>query len=203
LILNIVNTTGEFILSEYVDNAAESAAHAGDIDEGAFIGHFYGEYFLWVNVAALVLQAFVVSRVVKYLGLRGVLFALPIVAFGSYGLFAAGVGLGVARWAKTAENATDYSIMNTGKALLWLPTTREEKYKAKQAVDTLFVRIGDLVAALMFLVATAAFSANMHALALVNMGFVAVWLVLTIFVVRRHDQRVRDSQARDGEGLVQ
>ncbi len=51
------------------------------------------------------------------------------------------------RWIKTAENATDYSIMNTARQLLWLPTTREEKYKAKQAIDTFFVRGGDVLSA--------------------------------------------------------
>ena len=51
------------------------------------------------------------------------------------------------RWLKTAENSTDYSVMNTAKQMLWLPTTAEEKYKAKQAIDTFFVRAGDLLAA--------------------------------------------------------
>ena len=48
---------------------------------------------------------------------------------------------------KTAENAADYSIMNTARQLLWLPTTREEKYKAKQAIDSFFVRGGDVLSA--------------------------------------------------------
>jgi hypothetical protein len=33
------------------------------------------------------------------------------------------------------------------RQLLWLPTTREEKYKAKQAIDTFFVRGGDVLSA--------------------------------------------------------
>ena len=37
--------------------------------------------------------------------------------------------------------------MNTARQLLWLPTTREEKYKAKQAIDTFFVRGGDVLSA--------------------------------------------------------
>mgnify|MGYP000057750016 CR=1 FL=1 len=32
--------------------------------------------------------------------------------------------------AKTAENATDYSLQNTVRQILFLPTTREQKYKA-------------------------------------------------------------------------
>ena len=32
---------------------------------------------------------------------------------------------------KIAENSADYSVMNTAKQMIWLPTSREEKYKAK------------------------------------------------------------------------
>lgn len=39
--------------------------------------------------------------------------------------------LAAIRFAKIAENASDYSIMNTARQMLWLPTSREEKYKAK------------------------------------------------------------------------
>ena len=75
------------------------------------------------------------------------LLALPLIALGGYAIIAAGAGFSVVRWIKTAENATDYSIMNTARQLLWLPTTREEKYKAKQAIDTFFVRGGDVLSA--------------------------------------------------------
>ena len=58
-----------------------------------------------------------------------------------------GAGLSALLYLKIAENSTDYSVMNTGKQMLWLPTSREEKYKAKQAIDTFFVRSGDMLAA--------------------------------------------------------
>ena len=98
-------------------------------------------------MTALLLQAFVTSRLVKHRGLAGVLLALPLIALGGYAIVAAGAGFALVRWIKTAENATDYSIMNTARQLLWLPTTREEKYKAKQAIDTFFVRGGDVLSA--------------------------------------------------------
>lgn len=156
LVLNLVNTTGEYILSKAVINAAGDAfaaalAQTPDLSRDefmeAFIGEFYGEFYFYVNVLTVSIQAFVVSRIVKYLGTAGVLFALPIIALGAYGLVAAGVAFSVLRWAKSAENSTDYSVMNTARALLWLPTDRAEKYNAKQAIDTFVVRIGDLVSA--------------------------------------------------------
>ncbi|MGE3632651.1 MAG: NTP/NDP exchange transporter [Sandaracinaceae bacterium] len=187
LILNVVNTLGEFLLSDLVSDAASAAVAAGEAsDEGAFIGGFYGDFFTYVNVIALLLQALVVSRLVKHVGIKAVLFALPLVALGSYAMFAAGLGLGALRWAKTAENATDYSIMNTGKAMVWLPTRKAAKYAGKQAVDTFIVRIGDMVSALVFLVATSALHLGLTTLGIINLVLVAGWLGLTFLLVRRN-----------------
>jgi AAA family ATP:ADP antiporter len=187
VLLNVVNTTGEYILSHMVTTRAGALAAAEPgFDKGGYIGAFYGDYFFWVNVAALVLQAFLASRLVKRFGLAGVLLALPITAFGAYAIVAAGVGLTVARWAKTAENAADYSLMNTAKQLLWLPTTREEKYKAKQAVDAFFYRMGDLLAAVVVYVGVSRLGFGSRAFALVNLGFVLVWIAVGVKIVREN-----------------
>ena len=189
LVLNIVNTNGEFILSDYVVAAAPDGAAAAGMEIGPWIGSFYGEFFTYVNIIGFLLQAFVVSRIVKYTGLKGILFILPFIALGTYGLFAAGLTLATVRWAKTAENSTDYSIMNTGRAMMWLPTTRDEKYKAKQVVDTFFVRMGDVAAAVIFIIFTTVIDTGVQVVAGVNIGFILVWLLLTYLVIRGHAQR--------------
>ncbi len=66
--------------------------------------------------------------------------------------------LAVVRVMKIAENATNYSIDNTARQVLWLPTTTEMKYKAKPAIDSLFVRLGDGLAALTVLVGVQLFA---------------------------------------------
>ena len=147
VLLNLVNTVGEFILGKAVVTMAEARAGMAGFSKEAFIGEFYGSYFLWVNLATILIQAFLVSRLIKRLGMGGAFLALPVVALGVYGVAAAGAGLATLRWLKTAENSTDYSVMNTAKQMLWLPTSPAEKYKAKQAIDTFFVRMGDLLAA--------------------------------------------------------
>jgi ATP:ADP antiporter, AAA family len=187
VLLNVVNTTGEFILSHMVTAHADTlAAAAGSFDKKAYIGAFYGNYFLWVNVAALVLQGFVASRLVKLFGLAGVLFALPLIAVGAYGFIALGATISIVRWAKTAENSADYSVMNTAKQLMWLPTSREEKYKAKQAVDAFFYRIGDLTAAAVVFVGTAWLGLGPRGFSVVNLLFIAVWLLLGLQIVREN-----------------
>lgn len=187
LVLNLVNTSGEFMLSDVVVGMA-NAVSPDSI--GSWIQGFYADFNFWVSIIAFLLQALLVSRIVKYTGLKGVVFILPIVAFGVYGLFALGAGFAIIRWSKTAENSTDYSIMNTGKAMLWLPTTREEKYKAKQTVDTFFVRFGDLAAAIIFIVATTVLSLGIREVAGINLVLVVVWLFLTFSVLKKHDKLV-------------
>jgi AAA family ATP:ADP antiporter len=187
ILLNIVNTVGEYILSHMVvARATDAAAADPSFDRNAYIGAFYGNYFLWVNLAAVVLQILAAPRLIKRFGLSGVLLALPFIALGAYGFVALGATLAAVRWAKTAENSTDYSIMNTAKQLLWLPTSREEKYKAKQAVDSFFVRLGDMAAALVVFAGTSWLALEARGFAVANVVLILAWLAVAGVVLREH-----------------
>jgi AAA family ATP:ADP antiporter len=76
--------------------------------------------------------------------------------------------------------------MNTAKQLLWLPTSREEKYKAKQAVDSFFVRTGDLVAAIVVFLGTTLLALEARGFALMNLGFAVVWLSIAVVLLREN-----------------
>jgi len=187
LALNVVNTLGEYIVSRSVLEAASAAVADGRAASvSAYVGSFYGTYFFWVNILAVGMQSLLAARVVKIAGAAGAVLALPIVAFGVYGLVAMGVGFSTLRWAKTLENATDYSLMNTGRQLLWLPTSREQKYKAKQAMDTFFVRAGDLVAAGVVFVAATWFQWDSAGFARLNLAIVVAWLGLGVLALRSY-----------------
>lgn len=186
-LLNLVNTNGEYILSRFVLETALALESAGEIASvGAYIGQFYGDFFSVVNIATMLVQGLLVSRLLKYGGLAAVLAVLPIVALGAYGLVVLGGGLALFRWAKTAENTSDYSIMNTAKAIVWLPTSRAEKYKAKQAVDTLVVRAGDLAATGLMVVGTQVWTWSVRGFAAVNVALIALWLVASVALWRRN-----------------
>ena len=100
-----------------------------------------------VNLTSFLLQLVVTSRLIRYMGVRGAMFILPVLALVNYSIIAIAPILLVVRIGKIAENATDYSIQNTLRQALFLPTTREAKYKAKAAIDTFFTRVGDLTQA--------------------------------------------------------
>jgi AAA family ATP:ADP antiporter len=185
VLLNVVNTTGEYLVSRLLTAHVQALAQATPgFNRQAFIGAFSGEYQFWVNVTALVLQAFVTSRLVRYQGLRGVLLALPLIALGGYAIVAAGVGFSVVRWIKTAENATDYSVMNTARQLLWLTTSRDEKYKAKQAIDTFFVRAGDVISAGVVYAGTAVLHLEVRQFAMANIVMTILWMGVALLILQ-------------------
>jgi AAA family ATP:ADP antiporter len=196
LVLNVVNTTGEYILRSAVDaEAAARAAADPAFAPEAFVGGFYASYYLWVNVGALVLQSLVASRLVQLFGVAGVVMALPLVALGAYGAVVAGATFAAVRWAKTAENATDYSIMNTARNMLWLPTRREEKYKAKQAADTFVVRAGDVLAAGLVFAGTQWLRLGRFGFAAANLLLVCLWLAVAVMLVREYRSLGRERAA--------
>jgi AAA family ATP:ADP antiporter len=202
LVYNLVNTTGEYILGKTVLSLyerAHGAAAAGGLDESKVIGEFYGNFFTLVNILAALFQAFVVSRILKYFGVRVALFILPAVALIGYTGMAFIPLLAFIRTAKLAENSIDYSLQSTTKNALYLPTSREAKYKAKQANDAFFVRFGDVLSAGLVFAGTRWLSFGSRQFALVNVALIGVWLFLAFLIGRQFD-RLSVRRPRESRG---
>jgi AAA family ATP:ADP antiporter len=187
LLANTVNTTGEYILGSIVKDAA--VAHVGDVGGDAVkneIAAFYSTYFTYVNIIGLLMQLFVVSRVVKYFGVPIAIMVLPAVAMGAYSIITFLPLLHAVLAAKVAENSTDYSLNNTVRNMLFLPCTPEQKYSAKQAIDSFFVRMGDVVSAAIVFVCTSVFSLHPRGFALINLLMVVAWLLMARRIGREY-----------------
>lgn len=193
LLLNFANTNGEYILSRVITEstvAAVASGEIGDLSEAEYISTFYANFYAVVNLVALLGQLFLVSRIVKYFGVAVGLMILPVVALGAYSLIALYPVLTYIRWAKTAENATDYSLNNTVRQMLFLPTTREQKYKGKQVIDSFFSRLGDALQAGLVLLGTVVLGLSTTGFALVNLAVVAVWLLIAFSIGREYKRLV-------------
>jgi AAA family ATP:ADP antiporter len=193
LLLNWVNTTGEYVLGKTVQNAAAEAVSLGTaegLNQAQFIGKFYSDFFGVVNLAGMLIQLFLVSRILKYLGVSVAILLLPLIALGGYTLLAFYPVLGVVRWIKTAENSTDYSLHNTVRAVLFLPTSRAEKYKGKQAIDSFFYRAGDVLSAVVVYAGTTWLMWKAANFAVANMVLVAAWLTLAVLIGREYRRLV-------------
>jgi AAA family ATP:ADP antiporter len=192
LAYNLVNTLGGFVLNTMItQQAADLVASGGasGLDQRALIGTMAGQVQTLVNLGAFLLQTFAVSRIFKYGGVRGALFFMPLIALTGYTAIALLPIYAVVQWTKIFENSADYSVQNTTRQALFLPTSREAKYKAKQAIDAFFLRTGDMLsAAVVFAGTTLAFTVRHYAL--LNVVVVVVWLVIALAIAREHRKLV-------------
>jgi ATP:ADP antiporter, AAA family len=214
---NFVNATGEFIMSDVTvkksiaDNGGPAAA-APTVQPGAAaaataegqapmtpplatkteskaIHSAFMNYQFLTNLIALVIQLFLVSRIFKWVGVGGALLFLPLIALGGYTLISFGAVFSLVQGVKALENGTDYSLQNTTKAALFLVTKREEKYKAKAAIDTFFVRGGDTLSALCVFVGTALLGLKLERYALLNVAVIIVLIIVCLSIIRAYKRR--------------
>ena len=190
LVLNWVNNNGEYLVDRTLLETA--AAHAADAHEttAVFIGKFKSEYFSYYNVGGVLLQLFAVSRIMKLTGVRGALAFLPAVSLVGYLAVAFVPGLRVVEATKVVENSLDYSLQNTARQTLFLVTDRVEKYIGKTVIDTLFMRLGDVLAAASVAVGTW-LSLGTRSYAVLNVVLVAGWAGTLVLLGREYGARSR------------
>ena len=189
VLLNWVNSSGEYLLDRVLVKAATDGSHP---NATAFIGGFKADYFATYNAIGLFLQLFLVSRIIGKLGVRHALLFLPGFALFAYGTAAFLPTLGVLRWVKIGENSIQYSLADTSRNALFLVTSRVEKYVGKTSVDTIAVRIGAIMSSLVVLVGT---RLNMptSAFAALNAVLTAVWIVLVLAIGQENSRRARET----------
>jgi AAA family ATP:ADP antiporter len=222
MLMSLVNTAGEYMISRMATEAsavyaaeqvaAFEAEHPASTRpereavaakaRGASIGGFFSDYYSLVNLMVFLLQALAVSRIIQLVGVRRALFVMPVIAFAGMVGFLLFTKLSTIRVTKTAENSIDYSLQNTLRQALYLPTSRASKYKAKAAIDTFGVRTADAVAGLLLVpLLVNVLGLGVRAFAFVNLGLIAVWLVLAALTGRWHDRRTEERATRAAQGL--
>jgi AAA family ATP:ADP antiporter len=191
-LINWINSTGGFILASFVKDYAAQRVASGDVAaERELIGRFYGDYFAWITLLQLFLQLFVVSRVLKYLGVRAALVMLPLVMVANYGLMAWMPVFALVRITMIAENGMNYSLHGTSCHSLFLPLTREQKYVGKTTIDTFFWRFGDLLHALTIFVGVQWLQLEMGLIMLFNLALALVALSVSLLIGHHHARAVR------------
>jgi len=202
VLLNWINTTGEFILADFVksDAVARVAASGGALDLGTLITAFYGDFQFWVTLVSLGIQLFLVSRIFQMVGVRGALLIHPVIVAVGYGMLALAPMLGgfvpiftLVRLIKIAENSVEYSLMNTTRQALFLPVDRDSKYEGKTAIDTFFVRFGDLIQALAVYIGLNHLHWDAPKFAILNLVLAFAWIALAVALGRGFSRKALEN----------
>ncbi|HEY0252097.1 MAG TPA: Npt1/Npt2 family nucleotide transporter [Kofleriaceae bacterium] len=162
--------------------------------EDHYLSKFYSDYYGLVNLVGFILQAFIVAKLLTWLGIRKALFIMPVIVFGGWFALAIFLTTSLVRIEKTAENSMDYSLHNTLRQALFLPTSKEAKYKAKAAIDTFFFRMGDVLQGILVFVLAGVLGLGLHVFAVANVALAGVWLFLVWRTGIVHDERVAEHE---------
>jgi len=114
--------------------------------KGEAIGEAFANAYFYMNVTAVFVQLFLTSFIMKKFGIRTALFILPLVLLAvSTGFLIAPV-LALALIMPSADGGFAYSLNQSAKESLYVPTTRQEKYNAKAFIDMFVQRFAKVLA---------------------------------------------------------
>jgi AAA family ATP:ADP antiporter len=107
---------------------------------------FFIDVSVIANIISMVVQLFLVSLIMRKLGLAFALCVLPVIAILSTGLFMGFPSLAAAGLLLISDNGFNYSIQQTSRETLYVPTTSDEKYKARAFTNMFVQRAGKGIA---------------------------------------------------------
>lgn len=194
LCLNWVRSNGDYLLDRTLLDALVEAKKHG-VDPGAFVTGFKADYFEWVNITGVVVQLFLVSRIMNRLGVRAALLVLPAVCFAEYGTYLLAPVLTTFMVLKIGESSLEYSLQNTARQALFLVSSRVEKYVGKTVVDTVVVRAGDALTGLVVW-AGGRIGMSTRAFAMLNVALVSLWIATVFAIGREHQRRSGETEAQ-------
>jgi AAA family ATP:ADP antiporter len=151
---------------------------------------FFAQIDLAVNVLTLIVQLFFTGRIVGLLGIGVTLMVLPLLTMFGFTTLALMPAVSTLVVFQVLRRSSDYAVARPTREVLYTVVPREDRYKAKNFIDTVVYRAGDQIGAWSYaLVAMLGFGHG--ALAGIAVALAALWLVNAWWLGRRQDAMAR------------
>jgi AAA family ATP:ADP antiporter len=170
--------TSTFLYFQQAEIARQSFA-----DRGARTA-FFARVDLWVNLLTLGAQLFLTARVLRWLGVAATLAALPLLSVIGFGALATLPAIGVLVAYQVIRRAGNFAFARPTRELLFTVVPREDKYKAKNFIDTVVYRLGDQVGAWSY-AGLGAIGLAMAGIAWVAVPLSLIWLANAVWLGRK------------------
>lgn len=191
VLLNLIQSTGEYVLSRMViDYAGEAVKSGRAVSHGQVIGSFYATFYGWMSVLNIAVQLLLVSRVIRVAGVSGALLVLPMVAALGYGLIAFVPVFSLVAMVQLSANSLTYSLQNTARQALFLPVDGTARFQGKTAIETFFWRAGDLLQAGVVFTGLYVLGFGTVQFAIFNAVLALAWILAAVRIGGRYRQLV-------------
>jgi AAA family ATP:ADP antiporter len=177
-LLSITAIVGLYEIVSTVMDFQFTSSVAHSLNGDAIATHL-SRVFAATNIASMLVQFFLTPMVMQSWGLGVALLILPATTGAGSLAFLALPSLWVGSLLNTADNAFSYSINQSAKEALYVPTSEDEKYKAKAFIDMFVQRAAKAVAVGLSLAMGWWFHdfSSVRWLSLLTLALVAVWVV--------------------------
>ena len=148
-----------------------------------------------VNFLTIVAQLFLTSRIVRKWGLNWALALIPLLLAIGFLLLGMMPTLSILITVQVLRRAGNYAVMRPAREMLYVVLGKEEKYKAKNVIDTVVYRGGDVVSAWAYAGLKAA-GLNLAAIALVAFPLAGVWAWISFKLGKRQTALAQQTSRR-------
>jgi ATP:ADP antiporter, AAA family len=152
---------------------------------------FFAGIDFWVQAASLTMQLLLFGRLFKWVGLRAMLAAVPLIMTAGYAIFALAPRFMVLVVVYAVRRVGDYALTRPCRDALFTVVSREEKYKAKSLIDTFVYRGGDATSGSLYQALTGPLGAGPAAVGWVGAAISALWTLLALGLGRAQEERGR------------
>lgn len=170
------------IRDNFVDSAQRTAVFAG-MDFA-------------VNALTIIIQVFLTGRLVRFLGLALALALIPVLLGVGFLILGFSPILTVLVVVQVLRRAGNYAIMRPAREMLYTVLGKEEKYKAKNFIDTAVYRGGDAVSAQAY-AGLSALGLSLSAIAFVAVPLAGIWAGVAYMLGRKREAMAQRPIALD------
>lgn len=168
--------------------------------DGEAIGRHFALVFAVTNWVALFVQLFLTSFIMRRFGVGAALLTLPLVALaGSAGFLVFPVLL-TGSFLNTADNGFSYSINQSAKEALYVPTSQVEKYQAKAFIDMFVQRFAKALAVGLSLAITMTLTGfeGVRWLSILTAVILLVWVQAARYAGKEFERLSKESETVTG-----
>ena len=159
---------------------------AGAFDDPAERTRVFALIDLCVGLLTLLIQCFLTGRIMPRLGVGPTLGFLPLLTLLGFAALAIAPGLVALVSFQATRRAANFAISRPAREVLFTVIGPEQKYKAKNFIDTAVYRGGDAVSGWAF-AGLSGLGLGLSAIALVTLPIAALWLALSLHLGRRQE----------------
>ena len=148
---------------------------------------FLGGFWMKVNIFSFSMQFLLTPLLLRYLPVRRILTAIPLVHIVTCAMLLIYPSLGLAAAAFLLFKGMDYSIFRASKETLYIPFSYDTRYRAKQVADAFTYRFSKGFTSIVLSVVKSFSAIPVAAYAAVGLAFSAAWLGLAFPLTAKRD----------------